>query len=189
MIDLPRPPKQKAELKYISFGVDVDSAYGGPNKRINRLGDRYSYSVVLKARGNQGAPVIALINKGRRELVRMPVNQAVDYPATNLTVKTGVSGGSVIALQGTGDLKAGQLITLYGPNNKQYLHMVYEDVTITAAGTNVQLTPMIRGPINAGSHVETQSPTITGWLTGKTTEWTINEAKIVEVELTITEAE
>lgn len=189
MIDLPRPPKQKAKLEYISYSVDVESTYGGPTKRINRLGDRYSYTVNLKARGSQGAPAIALLNRGRREQVRMPVNQAVDYPPTSITVRTSATGGSTIALQGSGELKAGQFIVLHGVGTRQYLHMVAEDAVIASGGTNVRLTPPIRAAINAGSHVETANPTITGWLSGKTTEWTINELKIVEVELVITEAE
>lgn len=191
MINLPKPPRGKSNLRYISNSTQVKAAYGGPTKLINRLGDRYECETAVKGRGTQAAPLIAKLNQARRDKARMPIEQAVQYDrfTAPVTVATAVSGGMTVRLSGTGQLTAGQFINLTGTNDRRYLHMVTADVTLVAGGTQVEVIPPIRSNISFGSHVEVNDPTIEGYLSSTTNEWAINFHRIIEVSFTITEAE
>ncbi len=195
MITLPKAPRGKTELNYVSNSMDHQPAYGGPTKRINRLGDRFAYKLVIKGRAVQVRPLVAKLNAGRSDKVRMPVNQPVDYAQVpgSVTVATAVSGGNALNLAGlpAGHLmKSGQMISIMAVNGVSYLHEVRNDATTNGSGMfALTVSPMIRTQHNVGDAVNVNAPIIEGYLAGSVTEWTADFLNLIEVGFQILEAE
>lgn len=195
MIILSKPPRGSAKVSYVSNGQDHQPTHGGPTKRINRLGDRFSYEIALRARGDQGSALVAKLNAGRSQKVRIPIRQAVEFPVVGgpVTVSTAVSGGTSLNMTGLPNghvLKGGQFISVTGVNGVSYLHQIIEDATSNASGT-VALTvaPMIRTVLNVGDPVRVNDPVIEGYLVGAATEWTVDFIGSVQVGFVVMEAE
>lgn len=175
--------------------MDHQPTHGGSTKRINRLGDRFAYQVTIKGRGSQAAPLVAKLNAGRSQKVRMPVNQPVVYAdVTNpVTVGVSVSGGQSLTLRGLPAghvLKGGQMVSLTAVNGVSYLHQIADDATANASGIiGVAVVPAIRTTLNIGDVVNVNAPIIEGYLAGSVTEWTADFLKLIEVGFQIVEAE
>lgn len=195
MIILKRPPRGTAKLSYLSNALDHQPTHGGSTKRINRLGDRYSYEVAIRARGDQASALVAKLNAGRSDKVRVPVNQAATFAhvAGPVTIATAVSGGQSMNITGLPNghqMKGGQLISVRGVNGVSYLHMIVNDSTANSNGTAaLTVTPMIRTVLNVGDQVEVNDPVIEGYLAGAVTEWTVDFIRSIQVAFTVVEAE
>lgn len=175
--------------------MDHQPTHGGPTKRINRLGDRFAYEVTIKGRANQVAPLVAKLNAGRAQKVRMPVNQPGDYvQLTNpVTVSVSVSGGQSLTLTGlpVGHvLKGGQMVSIMAVNGVSYLHQIADDATANASGViGLTVVPAVRTTLSIGDVVTVNLPIIEGYLAGSVTEWTADFLKLIEVGFQIVEAE
>lgn len=195
MINLPKGPRGKTELNYVSNSMDHQPAYGGPTKRINRLGDRFAYKLVIKGRASQVRPLVAKLNAGRSDKVRMPVNQPVDYAQVlgSVTVATAVSGGNALNLSGLPAgyvMTCGQMVSIMAVNGVSYLHEIRADATANGSGTvSLNVSPMIRTQLNVGDAVNVNAPIIEGYLAGSVTEWSADYLDLIEVGFQIMEAE
>lgn len=195
VISLPKAPRGKTDLAYVSNSSQRQPAFGGPTKLINRLGDRFAYKVTIKGRAVQVAPLVAKLNAGRSDKVRMPVNQPVDYADVPgaVTVHTAVSGGHSLNLAGLPvghSLKSGQMVSVMAVNGVSYLHQIVDDATADGSGrVALTVTPMVRSQLNVGDQVNVNAPIIEGYLAGSVTEWTADFLNLIEVGFQIVEAE
>lgn len=195
MISLPKAPRGKTDLAYVSNSSQRQPAFGGPTKLINRLGDRFAYKVTIKGRAVQVAPLVAKLNAGRSDKVRMPVNQPVEYADVPgpVTVRTAVSGGHGLNLTGLPAghvMKGGQMVSVTAVNGVSYLHQIIDDVTADASGrVSLIVAPMVRSQLNVGDPVNVNAPIIEGYLAGSVTEWTADFLNLIEVGFQILEAE
>lgn len=195
MILLTKPPRGTAKLSYLSNSIDHQPTHGGATKRINRLGDRFSFEVAIRARADQGSALVARLNAARSDKVRIPVRQAVDYARITgpVRVATSISGGQSLNLNGlpaAHQLKCGQMISIKAVNGVSYLHQIVNDATANASGViTLAVAPMIRSILNVGDLVEVNDPIIEGYLAGSATEWTVDFMRTVQVGFTIVEAE
>lgn len=195
MILLSKPPRGTTKLSYLSNSIDHQPTHGGATKRINRLGDRFSFEVSIRARGDQGSALVARLNAGRSDKVRIPIHQAVEYARVTgpVRVSTSISGGQSLNLNGLPaghKLMGGQLISIKAVSGVSYLHQIVNDATANASGViTLTVAPMIRTVLSVGDLVEVNDPVIEGYLAGSATEWTVDFMRSVQVGFTIVEAE
>jgi hypothetical protein len=195
MILLRHPPRCEASLDYVANFQDQRPTHGGPNKRINRLGDHWAYSLSFPARGDQGMAYAAKLNAGLAQKVRVDVRQPAEYTTVPgpVTIGSAVSGGSTIVLAGlpVGHvLMGGQLFSVIGANGVSYLHQITDDATANGSGrATLTVIPAVRTVLNVADVVQVNSPVIEGYLVSRINPTQIKFTDTVEIGFQVEESE
>lgn len=195
-IDLTSLSAQVAAPRLLDWGSELVPSLGGVTQRLNRLGSRHAIDVSLPPMRIEpdGRLWVSRLKRGKSEGVKFAFPQ-VDFdpgaPGTPL-IKTAVSGGTSFTIKGltaSYAIKEGQWLSVIH-SGRSYLHSVDTQVIADASGdATVTVTPMLRSALSANDVVNFAKPIIEGSLSGNEVAWTLEMARTVGLQFTITEIE
>lgn len=180
--------------RLISRRRDIEPTFGGPTTRIQRLGSRWAFDVEMPPMSYVEAMAwVAALARAEGDTVTLRLPQPgfnVGNPGTPL-VNGGSQLGASINLDGFGayTAKAGQWfnVTISGRN---YLYQVAEDkAAASGAMTGLKINPMIRRSPPDNAPVNFTAPVVEGFLQGRETSWTVENAMFVGLSFSIVERE
>jgi hypothetical protein len=193
-IDLTSLSAQVATPRLLDWGSELVPSLGGVTQRLNRLGSRHAIDVVLPPMRIEpdGRLWISRLKRGKTEGVQFAFPQVefdVSSPGTPL-VKTAVSGGTSVALKGLTPryaIKEGQWFSVIH-SGRSYLHSSDAQVIVDASGdATVTVTPMLRTALSVNDVVNLGKPIIEGSLSGDEVAWTLEMARTVGLQFTVSE--
>lgn len=161
------------EIMPLDFGGLLPSALGGATERIERLGDRYSWSgstppMRIEPDGRRWS---ARALRARKEGAILEIHQpdfSVGAPGTPVVATTTLSGKSIpiSGLTPFYAIREGQWLN-YIVDGQRYLDQATEQVIADVAGAaTVNIQNLVRVPLNAGDEIELAKPCIEGWIDG-----------------------
>lgn len=177
-----RPGPADIQWQYIDFGGNLPGGLGGPEQRVNRLGNRWACTVTLpKLEEDIARYWVAALTRGVRLGVRWKLRQR--------DLDLGTPGSPVI----NGDGQAGDMIDMGGftpryplrvgqwfnhvQDDKHYLYKVSGPGDADGAG---ELTAQVEPPFRAegmdGDVLLFGAPVIEGSLIGNGQTWTVDTA-------------
>lgn len=177
-----RPGPVDVQWQYIDFGGNLPGGLGGPEQRLNRLGNRWACTVTLPMMEEQDARYwIAALTRGVRMGVRMKLLQR--------DLDIGAPGSPVLS----GDGQAGDLIDIGGmtpryplrvgqwfnhvQDDKNYLYKISGPGNADGDGeVTAQIEPPLRVEGMDGDVLQFGAPVIEGSLMGNGLNWTLNTA-------------
>lgn len=177
----------------IRAGNDLRPPLGGPVQRINRMGDRFSFAVVMPPMDRADSDKwVALLLDGYDSTVTLEWAQpdgGVGNPGA--PVVNGYSqAGRLLNLRGFNagyTVRTGQFMTIFA-QGKHFALMPTADRTASAGGLiSLPFLPMLRLSPPDGAPVEVSQPIIEGQLGGDVEGWTIDVAQETGLTFTITE--
>lgn len=187
------PGYQSYDIQPLDFGGLVTPPLGGPQQRINRLGNRWGITVRLPRmrQESQGRAWIGALTEGLQEGVILRWPQPGFANAVNDCLVNGANQiGSTLNIDGiTPGLTAryGQFIDV-SVSGGRTLYMVRADTVANGAGQMaLPITPMIRKSPPDNAQVIFTQPAIEGFLQDNRPSWTIDVARTVGLEFTVFE--
>lgn len=193
MIDLPTTPlAQSATPRYVDFGSIQKSVLGGPDQRINRLGNRFAVDYKMPPMNADDAALwVGRLIRAKGELTRFYFPQpGLALPnAAGVTVDPFVSGDEEISITGFNNLseaKEGWFLSLVTISGVWSLHQLTAD--ISAPGT-VGIWPPVRRDRPTATNGYFQAAAIEGYVQGDELSWDVGTAQKVGLSFTIAEAE
>lgn len=178
----------------LDWGGELTPPLGGISQRIDRLGSRHTLDVVAPPRAIEpdGRVWISRLKRAKREggIIAFP---QVEFDTGNPgapRVASAVPAGKVVPLKGLTagyPLVEGQWLTIIH-NGRRFLYSI-DAATIASAGgsATITVTPMLRSQLSADDIVLLAQPQMEGWLSGDELRWTLEAARMVGLQFTITE--
>jgi len=199
MIELPATPAPVGvKFKQIDFGSTITPPTGGPDQRVNRLGNRWSVEVTMPPMPNLeiGQRFVSRLIRGKSEGVRMALpmlgTSSGDVGTPRLALSPGV--GRTIDVKNIiadHEIREGQFFSIE-TGGRHYVYMSNVDVMTSSAPdpasqATIQVSPLLRiaHAINDGVHFE--RPFIEGLIYGDADEWEIGLTRNVELVFEIRE--
>jgi hypothetical protein len=189
------PAHEFQDVAYIplDFGGSLSPPLGGPEQRLNRLGNRTAVRITTKPLANaaEGRIFFQRLMRGRSEGVITTLPQSgldVGSPGSPV-VATGVSGGSALGISGLSSgyvLREGQPLSIIH-SGRRYLHFVDADTASSGGAATISITPMIRVALTAGDTIELALPMIEGALEGDPVAWERSSASVASFTYVIRE--
>jgi hypothetical protein len=194
VIDLTALEIRAAAPTLLDWGGELEPPLGGVTQRIDRLGSRHAISVTVPPKSIEpdGRVWISRIKRAKREGGRIAFPQvefAVGTPGVP-QVASNVAAGSVIPLKGLTagyEIREGQWLSVIHVG-RSYLYSVDTGVTASGGGlASVTVTPMLRSQLSMNDVVNLAEPVLEGWLSGDEFSWTLEEARTVGLQFSVTE--
>jgi hypothetical protein len=178
-VELPVTQYLSAQPGMLDWGGNLMPALGGPEQRINRLGNRSILTITVDPETEYEARILLQrLLRAKSEGALMPWPQSglkVGSPGSPL-VNGPVTGGTSIPLKGLTphySIREGQPFSII-IGGRRYLHFSDGQVVADAAGNAaVVVTPMLRKPLLGNEVVELAKPMLEGALVGDTMAWDI----------------
>jgi hypothetical protein len=179
--------------RLVRFGTDLTPALGGDVARINRLGSRFSVDVVLPMLQSDMGPLwiaAGLQADTTNSTVTFTWPSAYYEGTTSAEVNGAGQAGSNLAIKG---LAAGLVIPPLIPfsfyiNGRNYLHMTTQEVTANGSGDAVlSIAPMMRFAPTDSLALSFETPTIEGFIQGKTLDWELQLSRFHKITFTLQE--
>lgn len=199
MIDLPLTPAPVGvKFKQIDFGSTITPPTGGPDQRVNRLGNRWSVEVTMPPMPNLeiGQRFISRLIRGKSEGVKMPLPMLGTSPGSIGTPRLSVSPGTGRTIDikniNIGRLiREGQFFSIE-TGGRHYVYMSNGDVTTSdapapASRATVQVSPLLRVAHLVNDSVHLEQPFIQGLIEGDPDEWEIGLERNVQLVFIIKE--
>ena len=197
MIELPAcPPIREAVPRYVFYGTDQTPTLGGPQTRIQRLGDRWAIDVQTYPAeyAVHGMAYLSRLVRGLKNLVRVafpepgvtPQNYGAPVVAT-----AGAAGQSmpVSGLEPGVVIREGKFFSMIIGGQSFLYQVAVGDVTVSAGGTAViQFEPMLRRQPPAGTALDFE-PKIEGFVQGSEQSWQVSRSKYLPFNFSIVEVE
>lgn len=187
------PGYQSYDILPIDFGGLVTPPLGGPQQRLNRLGNRWGVTVRLPRmrQESQGRTWIAALVEGLQEGVILRWPQTGFANAVNDCLVNGASQiGSTLNIDGiTPGVTAryGQFLDV-SVSGGRTLYMVRADTVANASGQMaLPISPMIRKSPADNAQVIFTQPAIEGFLQDNRPAWTVDVARTIGLEFTVFE--
>lgn len=191
---LPSTPRARsATPRFLDFGSTQRSPLGGPDLRVNRLGDRFAVDYQLPPMKNDQARVwIARLIRGRREAVRayfpQPGFSSSAYPNGVNAHYRGTNRANLwLTSAPTRHLKEGQFFTVVLADGSLRLHYVTEDASTTGPNVEVGYWPPAREDWANGLIIQGNPAMIEGYVSGDESSWNIDEARVYGLGFTVSE--
>ncbi|MFN3819952.1 hypothetical protein [Blastomonas sp.] len=177
-----RPGPADVQWQYIDFGGNLPGGLGGPEQRVNRLGNRWACTVILpKMEEHEARYWIAALTRGVRLGVRWKLRQRdldIGSPGSPVILGDG-QAGDMIAIGGMTPnypLRVGQWFN-HVQDGKHYLYKVSGPGDANADGEVIaQVEPPFRAEGMDGDVLLFGAPVIEGSLTGNGLSWTVDNA-------------
>ncbi|MFC0684628.1 hypothetical protein [Novosphingobium clariflavum] len=194
MIDLSDLRCNGATPTLLDWSALMEPALGGVTQRVGRLGARFSieYSTPVTLIESEGRRWIARLQRAQREGGRVEFPQ-VDFDVGTPgmpTVDGAHTGGMALNITGASPhygVREGQALNLTVAG-RMYLYFAAETAILDAGGAGtIELTSPMRTFLSGGEAVELAKPMVEGWLDGTERSWTIDLARTVGLQFTITE--
>lgn len=176
--------------RLLSNATEPPTGGGGADQRFLTLGSRYAVDVKYPPMKWENASLlIAALLRAEREEVTMAWPQPGFTPgavgartvsaltSANATVLP-VAGGAVYTARPL------QFFNLVGADGRRYLHSVVQQNNIPG---NIIIAPALRIEATAGLALDFATPLIQGFVQGRETPWSVDEAHIYGVSFTIKE--
>lgn len=194
MIDLTSFRCAAATWTLMDWAALQEPALGGVTQRVARLGARHSLDFETPAMKieAEGRRAIALLKQAQRQgaIVRVPqVDFDVGAPGA-AAVNGGHTGGITLHVKGLtphyGVCHDQALnITVAG---RRYLYFAADSAIMDGTGSgSITLTSPMRTHLAGNEVVNLAKPVIEGWLDGSERSWTLDLARTVGLQFTITE--
>lgn len=188
------PAPQVATPSVVDFGSTLTPALGGPEQRINRLGNRWRLAVTMPPMQNkdEGRVFISRLVRGRSEGVRMRFPLAGFNPGSPGSPNVQGSGqaGRILNLSGFQagyTVKEGQFFSIE-TNGTHYLHQADGEVTADGSGVaQLTINPLLRVSPGNGDVCHFAQPMIEGLVEGQEWQWDYALDYTVGIEFTIKE--
>lgn len=194
MIDLTELWCNAATPKLLDWAALQEPALGGITQRVGRLGSRFAIEF--------GTPALDVESEGRRWIARLQSAQQLGarvlYPQLDFDVGTpgapsvgsAHTGGKFLAVTGASPhygVREGQALNLTVAG-RMYLYFAAETAILDASGAGtILLTTPMRTFLAGGEAVELAKPVVEGWLDGTERSWTLDLARTVGLQFTVTE--
>lgn len=194
MIDLSDLRCNEAAPTLLDWAALMEPALGGVTQRVGRLGSRFSiqYNTPITKIEAEGRRWIARLQRAQREGGRVEFPQLdfdVGAPGSP-TVSGSHTGGMTLNVTGATPhygIREGQALNLTA-SGRVYLYFAADTAILDATGSGtIMLTTPMRTYLTGGEAVELAKPMIEGWLDGTERSWTIDLARTVGLQFTITE--
>lgn len=193
MIILPTSPRpNRMSVDVLDFG---STQRGASSLRVNRPGGRHRITFSWPAeimRPPVSSGFIALLKRGKRQGVRIPVLLPRSQPAAGSPVVNGAGqSGTTLSVRGfTASYAVGQdfWITIIDASGRGYLHTVVEAATANGSGVaSLQIEPPLRTPFADGAQINITTPFIEGELLGETFSYGFESMRQTPLTITIEE--
>lgn len=193
MIVLPTSPRPvHMEVDVLDFG---STQRGASSLRVDRPGGRHRITFTWATevmRPPVSSGFVALLKRGKRQGVRIPVLLPRDQPAAGTPVVNGAGqSGTVLSVRGfTPNHAVGQdfWFTIVDASGRGYLHTVVEAVTANGSGVaDLEIEPPLRSPFSDGAEVNITTPFIEGELVGESFSYSVDSLRQVPLTITIEE--
>lgn len=194
MIDLTDLRCNAATPKLLDWAALMEPALGGVTQRVGRLGSRFGIefgtpAMYIEAEGRRW---IARLQRAQREGARVAFPQ-VDFDVGSPgapTVNGAHTGGMSLSVTGASPhygVREGQALNLT-VSGRMYLYFAAETAILDASGAGtILLTTPMRTFLAGGEVVGLAKPVIEGWLDGTERSWTLDLARTVGLQFTVTE--
>jgi hypothetical protein len=194
-VELPAwPGPRDLAFRLISKRRDLEPTFGGPTTRVQRLGSKWAADVTLPPLSYEDAMAwVAALTRAEGDTVILDLPQP-DFQIGNpgdVRVNGANQQGLLLNLDGFNPYtaKAGQWFNLI-IGGQRYLYQVAVDRTAAGGAMSpLQISPMIRRSPPDNALADFATPKIEGFLSGRETTWTIEVARTVGLQFTITERE
>jgi len=191
-IALPLLPLTNHSVEYRSNSTVLTPSFGGPQTRINRLGDRFSLKLNVDALGyHQAVALIADLNAGQTQKViaKVPLPFNVGTPGSPKVSTAGQAGMTLAINTLTSGYKfnKGQFITLIS-SGVRYLHQVTATITATGTTCTVPIQPMLRVSPAVNDLVLVAQPEIEGFLGDGAFEYSVDRLSTVGLSFEVSES-
>ena len=189
------PLGSQTSIKLKSNANILSSNVGGPDQRIARLGDRWTFeSVCRPMAAAQANPIITALLLGLSEKLVARVPQPgfeIGNPG-NPAVSGGGQAGRNLAINGFAPgykVRNGQFFSVVVAGVR-YLHRATADVTANGSGSAiVPILPMLKVSPPNGATCEFADPKIEGFVEGNEQGWTLGLVANVGLTFKINEAQ
>lgn len=179
----------------LDYGGILRPTLGGPDQRLNRLGNRFYLDVTLPPMTyDDGRIWIADLIRGQTEGVIFPWPQVefdIGAPGNPLVNGAGQIG-TTLSMDGftpSYAVRKGQFLTIVS-GGRRYLHIFTAQAVASTTGTlSASVAPMLRISPADNSSVIVRAPAIEGFIEGNERSWNISAARHVGLQFRITEAE
>jgi hypothetical protein len=190
--DMPGPSGTAPRV--IDFGTILRPPLGGPDQRMNRIGNRYGVDVSMPVMEPEVARVwISRLARGIRQGVIMSWYDGVDRGAPGAIIVNGAGqAGSVLNVSGgaAGYIAKEGLFFSFISGGRRYLHSISADTQLSIGGAGaLPIDPPLRIAPSHASVCEFAAPKIEGFLAGDAGKWTLDYAMNVGLAFSIEEAE
>lgn len=199
VVRLPSSPRpRECTPRFLDWGGTHVSPVGGSTQHVSRVGSRSSFDVSL--------PVMKMEPLGRIWVNRLKmakdqkrclfeifqVGFNVGAPgAPVVDGATAIANSSIIPARGFEPgyhIREGQWFSAVDAAGRRYLHTVDEDILVGVDGlAQLPVTPMLRASFLDGATLEFDVPLLDGSISGDELSWTIDVAKTVGLQFTVTE--
>lgn len=161
----------------IDFGGTLVPVLGGPEQRLNRLGNRTALRLTTPPLSNSDdgrvmfSRLTRAITAGAYAVV--PLSGAEGLSDGSPTVGVTVSGGSALQITGLSSgypIIEGQPLSIIH-DGRRYLYFSATTTTASGGTASIQVYPLIRTVLTAGDTVELATPMIEGRIDGDPAAW------------------
>jgi len=193
MIVLPTSPRpNRMDVDVLDFGT---IQRGASSLRVNRPGGRHRITFTWPTeimRPPISSGFVALLKRGKRQGVRIPVLLPRSQPAAGSPVVNGAGqSGTTLSVRGfTPSYAIGQdfWFTIVDASGVGYLHTVVEAATANGSGVaSLQIEPPLRAPFADGAQVNITAPFVEGDLVGESFSYGFDSLRQVPLTITIEE--
>ncbi|EPR14192.1 hypothetical protein M527_29200 [Sphingobium indicum IP26] len=177
------------------FGGVLTPFLGGPEQRINRLGNRFGLRVTLPPVPTRDKALIvqSRLLRAREDRLRMEWPQP-DFDTGNPgapLVSANVTSGTAVPLKGMTPgyvVKEGQMLAIIHAG-RRYMEMAAADVTVAGDGTaSLAVWPLLRSSLSNNDVVEIAAPRIEGLVSpGDELSWQISVDRLASFSFTLSE--
>lgn len=194
MIDLTPLAAYSHSPKLMDFGGFLAPSTGGAVLRVDRMGNRHAIDFVLPPMRMEphGRLWSSRLKRAKTEgaFMRMPQVDFRPGAAGVPVVAARTVGGRLLPVAGGqpgGRVREGQFLSVIH-EGRRYLHSVDAEVGFGADGTALlQVTPMLRTPLDIGDAIEIAQPRVEGLIL-EDFGYTVGSNRTVALSFTLTEA-
>ena len=195
MIELPSEPgPDGARPSLMDFGLTVTPPLGGPEQRIERLGNRFRTEVTFPPQPPEKAGVfISRLVQAKSLGLRVPypLLEAQGLPGAPVVDGADQTGTSLAVRDLTPHYAAKERywLSIEDADGNHYLHLCTQNVVADATGNAVlSIWPMLRARFADGAKVHLAQPMVQGFPEGDETSWELPLHHQIALQVTIKEA-
>lgn len=195
MIELPACPRiNEAVPKLVGYFTDQTPILGGPQSRVDRIGDRWGLDVTTAAAdyAEDGMVMLSRLLRGMKETVVIgfpePGVEKRDYGAP---VVSSASAGSLLPISGLkagAEIREGKFLSVI-VMGQRFLYQAAATVQEVEGAVLLPILPMLRVQPPVGSVVELTDPKIEGFVQGNEQSWQVSRSKYLPFTFSLLEVE
>lgn len=186
------PPIREQNMRIVTFASIQNPILGGPETRVQRLGDRWAGEFVtyVAPYADEGRKYLARLVRGLTDTVVIGIKEpGMDLSGYGTPQISSTTTGTTVVLKGIPVGKVipeGKFFSIVR-NGQRYLYQVTADTTVAGATVTVPIFPMLRSAPVANDVVEFATPKMEGFVSGSEQSWSIAISKRIGFQFSIME--